>query len=227
MYHFNQLGDKKTKMKKFTTLVLGLTAVCALTACGGGRGKEVSAKEFKAEAAKIEEHQYTSATLNYDITTKGKTVDEESIAAALLGGEIKTVDVDEHEKGTIEYKFEDGEWTTSSDDVHASQYLETLGESLKVMVETLPDEGVKGYKFFVGPFGVEATLTLEPMELYDGIKAGSSMATYSEFDKFGFVTKAEAKATTSMDFSASSNEKLAKLGTLESITNGNITVSYK
>ena len=214
-------------MKKITTLVLGLTAVCALTACGGGKGKEVSAKEFKAEAAKIEAHQYTSATLTYEITEKGKTVDDESLAAALLGGEVKTKDVNESEKGSIEYKFENGEWTTGSNDAHAAEYAETMSMNLKDMVGTLSDDGVDGYHFYVNPFGVEAVLNIEPTEIYAGIKGGTTMSSYSAYDKYGFVTKGEVKATVTMDFTGSSVESLAKLGKLESITNANITISYK
>ena len=40
-------------MKKITTLVTGLAAVFALTACAGGKGTEIKEEQFKEKAAAV------------------------------------------------------------------------------------------------------------------------------------------------------------------------------
>ena len=50
-------------MKKFTTLVMSMAAVFALTACG--KGSKVSEEQFKEKANAVEAHQYSSASVKY------------------------------------------------------------------------------------------------------------------------------------------------------------------
>ena len=75
-------------MKKFTTLVMGLTAVFALTACGG-KGKEVKAEDLEKKAAEIEDHEYSQATIKYSYSGTMKEA----------GGEEEKVEAFAEEKG--------------------------------------------------------------------------------------------------------------------------------
>lgn len=92
-------------MKKITTFVFGLTAVCALTACGGSSskaaGKKVEEAEFekKAQETQSKEKTFTEAVLTYSILSEGE----------ISGEDAPKVD----EKGEAKFTYNNGRWATT------------------------------------------------------------------------------------------------------------------
>ena len=204
-------------MKKFTTLVMSMTAVFALTACG--KGSKVSEEQFKEKANAVEEHQYSSATVKYSYSVLTKTEGEE--------------DKKDEGKGTIEFTFSDGKWSTTSSDKYASEVKYYVGANVKELLaakdlgEALSGdaEGVESkMTYYANPLGVEysAKGSFES----EGLKMSIDEKGYYGFDKYGFVTKVESSGTNSeeMNISALGVTVASKV----SVTSKeNITISYK
>ena len=192
-------------MKKFTTLIMGLTAVFALTACNS-KGKEVKAEDFKEKAAKIEEHSYTEATLKYSYKQEYKIPN----TGPLFGDETGPLDNEEPKEGKGEAKFtlKDGEWT--SDNKEALQgFGDVVGSCLKDadfelegatadLEEQAKDYGIDAkVKYYVDPFGIElsakGSIDTEEELTQTKTKGKLNIYEYISFDKYGFVTKLDMK----------------------------------
>ena len=181
-------------MKKIATLVMGLAAVCALTACGG-KGKEVKAEELTKKAAEIEDHEYSEATIKYSY----------SIDSTGMGENQK-----DSEKATVKFTFdkEKKEWTTDNTEAkYASMFKSYLYDNLKAMaaageidvsesMETFKQYGEIKAKYYVNPFGLAGEAKFDYNE--EGVSMKGTMSTYVAFDKYGFCTKIESKADITM-----------------------------
>ena len=177
-------------MKKFATLIMGLTAVFALTACGG-KGTEVKEDAFKKEAEAIEEHEYTSATLKYSYSAEE--------------GKEK-----ESEKGTVTYTKEGGSWKVGETDLkYADDFSSIFSANLKDLVASgsitadiggsASQYGMKATtKYYKNPLGIETKASVDTSG-EDGTMKGS-MSAYIAFDKYGYVTKVEYKVDMKMSF---------------------------
>lgn len=181
---------------KAKKLLVGVVSLFALTACG-----EVEPAQFKEEFSKIEEHTYSSATVKYsydtDFILKSK-------------GE-----------GTIDYKFENGKWTTSSSDEKASEYMDLLTpvKSSDAALATIDTEGYDSkveVKYYVNPFKIKATY--EETTDKDGTKGSVKLEAISQFDKYGYLT------VTSLDLRI---KAASKDTTLETYMKYNVKISYK
>ena len=156
---------------------MGLTAVFALTACGG-KGKEVKAEDLEKKAAEIEDHEYSQATIKYSYSGTMKEA----------GGEEEKVD----EKATVTYKFdkESKGWTTEDKEhKYASYFADYLHMNLKELAELgeldISAEAMAQYKeygdikvhYYTDPFGLEASAKFNYDQ--DGSVVKGSMSSYS------------------------------------------------
>lgn len=194
-------------MKKLFKLFVGLAAVCALTACGGGKGSEVSSAEFKKQAAAVEEHEYTGATVSYNGSVEMSMPDFEK----LMTGTVEMKTEKEELKGEIKFEKKNGEWTTDSTDVALDDYFELA--NVKDLVansnfeaslnEMGSSHGVKSNtKFMTGPLGIEISAKGEVNE--NGAKGNVDVYYYMSFDNYGYITREEIKMNTTSKVSSSS-----------------------
>ena len=205
-------------MKKFATLVMGLTAVFALTACG--KGTKVSEEQFKEKAANIEEHQYSSASVkfSYSDVTKVEGKDDEK----------------EEGKGTIEFTFSDGKWSTTSKDAFASEASVYVNGNLKDLTASADISGMlygslEGFDintvYYTNPFGIESTIKGSGKVL--GVETEMDSKAFYSFDKYGFITKFEENSTSSSKLDASIAGLNISGAKTTVVTKTNVTISYK
>ena len=191
-------------MKKFTTLVMGMTAVFALTACGG-KGSEVSEEKFKEKAAAVEEHQYSEVTIKWDSSEKMTMPDMEKLFTT---GEVEMKTEEDSAKGEAKFTFDNGEWKTDSKENGIAEFASMVGltlkdadfdlsdmsESYEAMAEQYGIEAKQ--KFYTGPLGYEVSAKGS----YNDEKTGSGkvdLYCYVAFDQYGYITKYDVKVETS------------------------------
>lgn len=236
----NIKGRKKEifSMKRTATLVMGLTAVMALVACNNGKGTEVKAEEFKEKSAQIEEHQYSEATVKYSLKSEYKipnfiTLDGET---GPLDGETGPLDGETgplEESGEVKFTFSNGEWAPADKD--APEMVESMiGVSLKDAGFDLRDltgefeamasqYGVKGsLKYYVNPFGVELAMKGDINDKETSATGKVDVYEYIAFDKYGFVSQADAKVDISSSMSLAGKTMESKI-----FVDAHITISYK
>lgn len=210
-------------MKKIITFITGLIAVCALTACNA-KGKEVKAEEFKEQAEKIEEHQYSEATVKYTYASDVKIPN--------FGlSEDETGSLNEEKKGEAVYTFKDGEWTTTDEEVDGIFYgmvglclkdADLDLDNLTAGMETMSKEyGIdSAVKYYVNPLGVEVSAKGDIKE--DGSDGSLDIYEYLAFDKYGYINKLDAK----IDI-----KSVSKIGEesyeMKMFTEVHATISYK
>ena len=204
-------------MKKITTLVMSMTAVFALTACG--KGSKVSEEQFKEKANAVEAHQYSSATVKYSYSSVTKTEGED--------------DKKDEGNGTIEFTFSDGKWSTTSSDKYASEVKYYVGANVKDLLAAQDlsaalsgdAEGVESkMTYYTNPLGIEYS-TKGSYES-DSFKMSIDEKGYYAFDKYGFLTKVESSGTNSEEMNVSAlGVTVASKATVTS--KENITISYK
>ena len=185
-------------MKKFATLVMGLTAVFALTACGG-KGQEVKSEDLQKKAAEIEDHEYSEATIKYSYSIDSNAM-----------GEVEK----DSEKATVKYTFnkEKKEWTTDNTEAkYAEMFEDLLYMNLKAMAAAgeldISGEAMAQFEqygkaeahYYTNPFGLEAKATFNYDE--EGTVMKGSVNAYYAFDKYGFCTKVESKTDITMKMS--------------------------
>lgn len=227
-------------MKKYTTLVLGLTAVFALAACNNGKGKEVKEEEFKEKASKVEEHQYTEATLKYSYSEEYKIPN----TGPLFGDDDDTGPLDDEDnetgplndkdsgKGEAKFTLKDGKWT--SDDKEAlNGFGYMIGLNIKdadladINAEfggVAEEYGVKvTVKYYVDPLGIEikAKEEIQDNSLFN-MKGTVDIYAYLSFDKYGFITKLDAKSDIKYTTKISEQEYETIM-----FSEMNATISYK
>lgn len=212
-------------MKKFTTLVMSMTAVFALTACG--KGTQVSEEKFKEKAAAVEEHQYSSATIKWSYSSEITAPD---FSALLSGGEAESKTTKEKDSGTTEVTFQNGKWTTSETNENALMFVDAISETLKdVDVSEFTASATAAVKqygvdtkitYYDSPLGIEITAK---GDYKDESGSGSvNMSSYVSFDKYGFVTKLEEKVNAGGTASYAGKSYTAK-----TVMNMSATISYK
>ncbi len=213
-------------MKKFATLVMGLAAVCALTACGESKGTKVSEEKFKEKAAAIEEHDYSEATVKWNYKESGTTpsYNEET-------GKLETKEESVDKKGEFKATFSNGSWKTEEKDSYAQQFFSMLSMNLKDVdlkdLTSSASQTAEHYKveantsFYTGPLGVAVTAKGD----IDGGEEGKGkldLSTYIAFDQYGFVTKVSYKGT--IDVEAKYGEQTIKVSEKMDMS---CTISYK
>ena len=158
-------------MKRKHLALLGLIPLLALTACDGG----VSAQQFKEEAAKVEAHTYSEATVKYEI-------------------DINMILVSDKGTGEITYTCDDkGNWTTTSTDKHAENLAGQLTANLadfdpqsEMSADDIP-EGIKfEVKYYINPFKVIGSIDGTYEE--DGVNTTMKGASEFRFDQYGYCT---------------------------------------
>ena len=215
-------------MKKVTALVMGLTAVFALTACNN-KGTEVKAEDFQKKAAAVEEHQYSEATIKWSYYSEISSPDFTALMAGKTDAENKVTKEDD--KGETKVTFSNGEWTTSDKNENALMFVTLLQGNLKDInlseytsgLSAQADHlGVKSeVKYYTNPLGIE----INANGTYADAETGTGslkMSAYVAFDKYGYVTKVEETVKSSgtakygeVSYSSSMDIKLSA------------TVSYK
>lgn len=218
-------------MKKITTLVMSLTAVFALTACNS-KGKEVKAEEFKEKSAKVEEHQYSEATIKYSYSSEMEVPNFGEMFGDLLGDD-ETGPLKESGKGEAKFTFKDGEWTTEEKEL-SEDIIDLVGisfkdadfdmEELTAQYESMAQQyGIKStLKFYVDPFGVEVTAKGDINDEETKSTGKLDVYEYVSFDKYGFLTKLNAKVNINTTVKVGEKDYTTKI-----ISNIDATISYK
>ena len=185
-------------MKK-TSLTLLAVAGIALCACSGSK---VSAEKFAEEANKVEAHTYTEATVKYEISYDLFISKDEG-------------------KGEIKYtRGDDGEWTTTSEDERADDFVAELEVNVRGFQPTssteVPDNVEMKVEYYVNPFKV--VMSAKGSSESAGAKAEVDYKGEYRFDKYGYMTYAytDMKMETTMGSSKIVMFDLEK-----------ITISYK
>ena len=217
-------------MKKFTTLIMGLAAVLALTACNS-KGTEVKAEEFKEKAAAVEEHQYSEVTIKWSSKGKSTMPDMEKL---IMSGEVEMKTEEDSIEGEAKFTFSNGQWTTDSKAEGVNEFAEMVGLTLKDAnfdasemseeYEQMAEQyGIDAkVKYYTNPLGCEVSAKGS----YEDAKNGSgkvNIYSYVGFDKYGYITKYEAKVDISGTVKVS--EKVSYSSSM--VITENITLSYK
>ena len=224
-------------MKKFTALVMGLTAVFALTACNS-KGKEVKAEEFKEKSAKVEDHQYSEATIKYSYSNEYEVPNFGEMFGDLLGDEAESLEGEtgpskESGKGEAKFTFKDGEWTTEEKEL-SEDIIDLVGisfkdadfdmEELTTQYESMAQQyGIKStLKFYVDPFGVEVTAKGDINDEETKSTGKLDVYEYVSFDKYGFLNKLNVKVNINSTVKVGEKDYTTKI-----ISNIDATISYK
>lgn len=172
-------------MKLIKTFFIGATAL-TLSACamgGGAKGQKVSEEKFAAEAAKVEDHQYSKATVKYSIVEKHKNDGEKDV----------------NEKGTLKFSFSNGSWELDAGQnmpEAIGEYEDYLGLRISYAMSMIPS-GEEAYtvSYYTNPLGVYAKMSQKASE--SGVSISMSASSYMGFDKYGYLVE----ATSSYDYS--------------------------
>lgn len=180
-------------MKKISALLCSLAAVFALVGCS--KGTKVSAEEFSAKAAQIEEKSYSGAVIKFDIDVESDH-----------NGEKNNFKKD----GEIEVTF-DGLTPVAANEEDAKVLKQIKTYFGQNMVKTVADinEGSTYYaamgvevktQYYVDPFG----FSMEGSGKYEKAGEGSGSVScdmYIRFNEYGWVDllevefEAEGKST--------------------------------
>ena len=208
-------------MKK-SLFALSLVAICALTACSGNK---VSQEKFKEEANKIEDHDYTEATLkikgSYELSGLGEGFD---------GSES----VDDTFKYT--YDAQEKEWKAEKEE--GEEYLVYVGSNVKDLnLDKLSLEEAKAYVedgdinvvFYVNPLKIEMTVDAKlnvETEYMPGVSMTETGTVKGNetmtFDKYGYLTSEVGKMDINITMTAAGQSM-----TLVMKEDLNVTISYK
>lgn len=217
---------------------MGLTAVFALTACNS-KGKEVKAEEFKEKSAKVEDHQYSEATIKYSYSNEYEVPNFGEMFGDLLGDDEtepsagETGPLKESGKGEAKFTFKDGEWTTEEKEL-SENIIDLVGisfkdadfnvEELTAQYETMAQQyGIKSsLKFYVDPFGVELAAKGDINDEKTKSTGKLDVYEYVSFDKYGFLTKLNVKVNINSTVKVGEKDYTTKI-----ISNIDATVSYK
>lgn len=198
----------KEKYMKITKALLVSVAAISLVACSSGHGTEIEQKEFVAEAQKVEEEQYTKATLTYSISSKasGYEADNESL------------------KGKITFTRKDGQFVMDEGqkvENEVASYVDMVGQNVKNSLDEMSTapEGYK-FKYYKAPLGFSFEYTYNAD--VEGLKGTMSTNAYVEFDKAGLIVKQSITST-----SKYSGDVAGTKVSYSTTTASNFTVSYK
>lgn len=213
---YNGYNNRKEKqvMKKISALLCSLAAVFALVGCS--KGTKVSAEEFAAKAAQIQEKTYSSAVIEFDIDIesdysgeKDSFKKEGKIEVTFEGTKAKAAsDEDAKVLKYLDMYFDEKMVDVIGELAHQSDYYKASGVEVKT-------------QYYVDPFG----FTMEGSGSYEKAGKGSGSVScdlYIRFNDYGWVDhlemEFEAKGTSIYEgVSYSSSEK----------TNVEFSVEYK
>ena len=192
-------------MKKISALLCSLAAVFALVGCS--KGTEVSAEDFAAKAAQIQEKTYSSAVIEFDIDTESDHNGEKDsfkkdgkIEVTFEGTEAKAgSNEDAKVLDRLDMYFDEKMVDVIGEIAGQSDYYKALGVDVKT-------------QYYVDPFG----FTMEGSGSYEKAGEGSGSVScdlYIRFNDYGWVElvdmEFEAKGTSIYEgVSYSSSEKM-------------------
>ena len=198
-------------MKKLLGLTLCALGAISLTSCGTSVDKQT----FVEEANKVEEHQYSSATISYSRKSVLKGFN------ALYGSD--DYDGSESTSGKMEFTFGANGWTSTSesdeDDIgYIASYLDL---NVKDALSDMGAEEEANTKFFINPFKIVYGVSEDGEE--DGAAMSITEKAEITFNKYGYVTALvnsmsytmKSKNLEGKEVKASQSEKLS------------VTISYK
>ena len=171
-------------MKLIKTFFIGAAAL-TLSACamgGGAKGTKVSEEKFAAEAAKVEDHQYSKATVKYSIVEKHKNDGEKDVT----------------EKGTLKFSFSNGSWGLDAGQSMPEairEYDEYLGLRISYAMSMIPSGQGYTINYYTNPLGMYAKMSQKQSE--SGVSYSVSASAYMGFDKYGYLVE----ATSTYDYS--------------------------
>ena len=183
---------------KAKKILVGFVSLFALTGCG-----EVEPEKFQEELSKVEEHSYSSATVKYSY-------------------DVDMLVYQDKGSGEIEFKFENGKWTTSSDDKNASDYVGYLAPEKNVNDAKNSMELPEGYankvdfKYYTNPFKIKVTYKDSIEE--DGAKGNVKVEAVCEYNKYAYPT------LFTLDFDS---EVKSGSSTIKTYMKEDIRISYK
>lgn len=184
-------------MKSLNKVVIGMAALVLLTGCGGTK---VSKDKFQEKVDALEAHEYSEATVKYDVNLTG-TLEEKG-------------------KGEVKFTKKDGVWTTD-DTKHASLSFYLTSIKGQKMQDDSEKDGIKiTYTYYVNPMKIVSTQKGENKDGDNYVKYNNSSTIV--MDKYGYPTSISSKVD--------SEAKITELGiTVSTSTKGTekYTISYK
>lgn len=173
---------------KYPKLFLAAGALLALASCGGSQpesGTKVDYSKFVEEAEKIEEHQYKTAAVKATgyATTLGQKFDfnydlhfeYQSDTETGTSGFVCTDDIDETD--TLKVST-------------VGQITVDLQGNVDVFVTSATDEQKKNFDFYINPFRVAGSISIEG-EIPTGGTVKNNVTQDITFDKYGYVIKVD------------------------------------
>lgn len=164
-------------MKLIKTFFLGAT-VMALGGCamGGGvsaEGQKVNEAQFQEEAAKVEDHQYTKATVTYSIVEKHTGDGEPNV----------------NDKGKLTFTYDGGWQLDAGQNVpeSISAYEDYLGLKVSAAMAMIPDGSGYTISYYKSPLGILSKMSQSQSE--SGVSYSVSANAYMKFDKYGYLIK--------------------------------------
>ena len=155
-------------MKSLNKVFIGMAALVLLTGCGGTK---VSKDKFQEKVDALEAHEYSEATVKYDVNMTG-TIEEKG-------------------KGEVKFTKKDGVWTTD-DTKHASLSFYLTSIKGQKMQDNSEKDGIKTtYTYYVNPMKIVSTQKGESKDGDDYIKVDSSSTVV--MDKYGYPTSISSK----------------------------------
>ena len=151
-------------MKNFKRIIIGMSALVLLTACGG---QKVSRAKFQAKIDALEEHTYSEATVKYSINLTGTSGKKES--------------------GTVTFRNVSGLWVT--DDLAHEGYGAML---YSYKGQKAPEDSIENnikykYTFYINPLKVVATVKGENKTDDNNFSKVNDKISVT-MDKYGYTT---------------------------------------
>ena len=180
---------------KYPKLFLAAGALLALASCGGSQsesGTKVDYSKFVEEAEKIEEHQYKTAVVkatgyvttlgqkrdfNYDLHFEYKSDTETGINGFVCSDDID--ETDELKVSTV------------------GQITVDLQGNVEVFVTSATDEQKKNFDFYINPFRVAGSISIES-EIPTGGTMKNNITQDITFDKYGYTYKVDRNVVNEM-----------------------------
>ena len=182
-------------MKLIKTFFIGLATI-SLVGCSS-YGKEVSKENFVEAAQKLENKEYSKATVTYmssSKTTGYKAAFDMDDEDTKISGKI-TLTSDE----TGYYELDGGQGAV--DEEIAFYIEEYVGLNIKDSLEDIMDNegsGSEKIKFYTGPLGVYTELKLDGSDASSEVSGYTKITGYIGFDVYGYVTKFNSKTESKM-----------------------------
>ena len=151
-------------MKNFKRVLIGMSALVLLTACGG---QKVSKEKFQEKIDALEEHAYSEAVVKYESKRSGTT--------------------EKNEKGEVKFNYVAGVWVAEdlTKEAYGAFLYSIRGQ--KVHDDSEANGFKYQYKYYINPLKVVYTETGEKKNDDDNFsKLNNKYST--TMDKYGFVT---------------------------------------